>query len=244
MLGKGEIQGGGIMKDCDIQKVETINALLRVPEEERDQAWRDKFYENVIDASFRCQEPQIIPGPDGFPYFALYSPEPYEPFDSFCICNLIDWCLKSGIGIVINPGPTGADWVFSYGDILTHQMFGVFVVEREESKHEPFEEVTLQKMEQILIGQPSDTFLPQAAREAIKRFFSQTYGKEDLGVFLMHRKDDEPPTQLVFSIFQDEFDGKAHLPALLQQISWFLPRHYPILSLPRDSELIDSFEPL
>jgi hypothetical protein len=232
------------MKECDIQKVETINTLLKVSPEERDQAWREKFYESVIDASFRTQEPQIFPGPDGFPYFALYSPEPHEPFESFCICNLIDWCLENGIGIVINPGPTGADWVFSYGDILTHKMFGVFTVDIGESNLEPFEKVVMQQEEQVIVGQPSEEFLPQAVKEAIKRFFSQAYGKEDLGVFLMLRPGDEPPNQLVFSIFEDEFGGEANIPLVLQQIAWFLPRHYPVLTVPRGSSLSDSFSPL
>jgi hypothetical protein len=232
------------MKECDIQKVETINALLQVTPEERDPAWREKFYETVIDASFRTQEPQLIPGPDGFPYFALYSPVPHEPFESFCICNLIDWCLESGAGIAINHGPSGVDWVFSYGDILAHHMFGVFTVESGESRQEPYEKVVVQQAEQVMTGQPSEDFLPQVVRDAIKRFFSQTYGKDDLGVFLMLRAGDEPPTQLVFSIFEDEFGGETNIPIVLQQISWFLPRHYPVLTVRRDSSLSDSFAPL
>jgi hypothetical protein len=232
------------MKRCDIKKVDTINALMQVPSEEREKPWRDMFYENVIDASFRCQEPQIIPGPDGFSYFALYSPEPHKPFDSFCICNLIDYVLESGVGIVINPESGGAGWVFSFGDILTQQMFGVFAVEEEQTRSQPFEQVTLKKMEQVLIGQPADSFLPNAAKEAMKRYFSERYGKDDLGVFLMHRKDDEPPTQLVFSVFPEEFEDGAAFQRVLGEISWFLPRHYPVLALPRDSELCDSFEPL
>ncbi|TFH33962.1 MAG: hypothetical protein E4G99_10455 [Anaerolineales bacterium] len=232
------------MKECDIQKVGQINALLEISPADRDQAWKDSFYDSVIDASFRCQEPQVILGPDSFPYFSLYSPIPHEPFESFCICNLMEYLLSNGLGVVINPGIDGAEWVFSYGDILTHRMFGVFAVDQTSAKKQPFEEVKIEKQEQVLIGQPSEEFLPASAREAIKRHFLARYGKEDLGVFLMSRKDFNPPTQLVFSIFPEDFGGAERFQGVLQEISWFLPRHYPVLAVPREASLRDSFEAL
>lgn len=232
------------MKECDIQKVDRVNELLQTAPEARDQTWREKFFDTAIDASFRCQGPQVIQGPDGFPYTALYSPVPHEPFESYCICNLIEFLLDNGFGVVINPGPTGADWVFSYGDILTYQMFGKFELEVIPLEKTPFEEIKIEKKEEVLIGQPSEEFLPVVARKAIQRHFEDVYSREGMGVFLMSRQGFDPPTQLVFSVFPDEFEQMEQFQAALKEISWFLPRHYPVLAIPQDSTLSESFKPL
>ncbi len=73
---------------CDITKTQVIVELLQIPQEQRDDNWRQTFYDNVQTASFACGNPQIFNGPDGFPYFVLQTPEPNKPFESFCIRNM------------------------------------------------------------------------------------------------------------------------------------------------------------
>ncbi len=69
------------MQPCDIAKVDAVSSLLKVSQNERGAKWRACFFSAVVDASFACGSPQLFTGPDGFPYFALLSPEPYKSFE-------------------------------------------------------------------------------------------------------------------------------------------------------------------
>ena len=226
------------------QQGDLINELLQTPDANRDDRWREGFFENVIDASFQMKEPPVIQGPDGFPYLALHSPDPYKGFEAFCICNLIEYVNTDGFGIVINPGLKDPGWVFTYGELLTYRMFGVFEVKTGKEQRQSFEKHALEREEQVLIGQPSEEFLPGVARVAIKRFLKEGFGVSDLGVFLMFRKEDNPPSQLVFSLFPDDFSNEEEFAGVFRAISWFLPRHYPVVTLPRESSLVKDFLPL
>lgn len=219
------------VKTCDIEKVGVVSALLQTSPPERDRPWRRRFYASVADASFACASPQLFTGPDGFPYFALMTPEPYKAFDSFCLCNLTEKAIKDGFGAAINPSPAGVDWVFSYGDLLTYQMFGTFVVE-DESPAEPFTaKETLQQDESVLVGQPADSYLPTSTRAHIRRYLEQRAGLQAPGVLLMVRPKDPRPRQLVFSVYRRDFPSEEAFRAVLQGISWYLPRHYMLIGL-------------
>ena len=56
----------------DLNKTNIIYQLVQTPHQERDGNWQHTFLENVLHASFRCGDPQVITGPDGFPYFQLF----------------------------------------------------------------------------------------------------------------------------------------------------------------------------
>src|SRR5688572_5443427 len=89
--------------ECDISKTQLLVDLFNVPLEQRDDAWRQNFYDNVQMASYACGNPQVFSGPDGFPYFILKTPEPNKPFESFCIRNMKDdFLLEKGFGVAIN----------------------------------------------------------------------------------------------------------------------------------------------
>src|SRR6266700_1829474 len=116
------------MKECDVSKIDSIVDLFQIPDDQRDDHWKQHFYDAVIDASFACRDPQVFGGPDGFPYFALMTPEPFKAFESYCLCNLVEFATDDGFGVVINPTESGANWVFTYGDLVTLRMFNTFEV--------------------------------------------------------------------------------------------------------------------
>src|SRR5215467_13311784 len=73
--------------ECDITKTQVMVEMFRIPQDQRDDRWREKFCDNVQTASYACGSPQTFTGPDGFPYFILRTPEARKPFESFCIRN-------------------------------------------------------------------------------------------------------------------------------------------------------------
>jgi hypothetical protein len=228
--------------ECNISKVQVLLDLFAVSPEQRDDEWRNKFYANVVDVSFRCETPQLFAGPDGFPYFSLLSPEPHIGFESFCICNLVEAATRDGFGIVINRRADGADWVFSYGDLVTLRLTGGFHVPSTPSS--PPQKVLTSHGEKVLLGTPSETYLPTYARAVIRRFMQKSLNVENPGVFLMVRASDPVPNQLVFSFFREDYGSDQEYFNVMRWISWFLPRNYQITGVPKSADLCRNFVPL
>lgn len=231
------------MKQCDITKVEPLINLLKIASTDRSDQWYEQFYATVVDASFRSEIPQIIMGPDGFPYFSLLSPEPLKAFESFCICILVETATEQGFGITINRRADGVDWAFSYGDLLTLRLTGSLKVPIEYPS-EPSKKIRTEKEEVAWIGAPSESYLPLYARTVIRGFMQQVLGVKEPRVFLMHRALDSRPMQLVFSVFPEQYKTEKNYFNVLNGLSWFLPRHYSITGIPISSEMQKNFVPL
>jgi hypothetical protein len=226
--------------ECDISKTQLLVHLFTVPSEQRDEAWLRTFYDNVQAASYACGNPQLFSGPDGFPYFVLKTPEPNKPFESFCIRNMKDdFLLERGFGVAINPTENSVDWVFSYGDIVNLHLNQEFATKTDtvEIKNEEL----LKEDEKVLIAQPSELFFPSQARKALKTFLQSIGINRPKMMMVCRTIDGQPIQELAFNIFPEDFESVDHLNYRLKQISWFLPRHYVILSVPKKSKLADHF---
>ena len=229
------------MKVCDVNKTAIVVELFSVAAEQRDASWKRQFYDNVFHASFACGDPQTFNGPDGFPYFRLLTPEPNQPFDSFCLCNLLEHVTENGLGVAINPRTDGVDWVFSYGDLLCHRLYGAFEVGQFQAGHA---QTVIKKETQVLVGAPSEAILPAYTRRLLKSFIEFKTGNKAPGVFLMHNPSDKIVQSLVFSFFPEDFPNEAAFDSFMNSLSWFLPRHYPPTCISRQGKTISQFYPL
>ena len=229
--------------ECDITKTQTMVDLFKIPQEQRDDNWRQTFYDNVQSASYACGNPQTFTGPDGFPYFVLKTPEANQPFESFCIRNMKDdFLLDKGFGVAINPKENSVDWVFSYGDIVNLHLYNELSTKTDTVEIE--NEVTIEKDEKVLIAQPSESFLPSQARQALKTFLKSIGIKRPKIMMVCRTIEGQAIQELAFNIFREDFQSIDQLNYRLKQISWFLPRHYVILSVPNESSFTNHFADL
>ncbi len=229
--------------ECDITRTQVMDNLFQVPQQERDEAWQKIFCEEVQTASFACGNPQVISGPDGFPYFVLKIPEPNTPFESFCIRNMKDdFLLERGLGVVINPTAHSADWVFSYGDIVNLHLNKEFFTKTDDIHLQNKE--TLQQDEKVLIAQPSESYLPRSARRVLRAFLEGTGIQEPKILMLCRTIEGQVVQELAFNVYPEDFSSTEQLNYRLQQISWFLPRHYIVLSLSKKSVPASGFDNL
>lgn len=226
----------------DLVKTNILNELFKVSREQRDDKWNAKFLENVADASFVCGNPQVIEGPDGFPYFQLNIPEPYKKFQCFVIRHMKDdFLLDKGFGVAINPSKGQPDWVFSYGDIVNYHIRNEFYT-KSENWDLPKQEIIKEK-EEVLLGQPSESILPNQTRIVIRDFL-KGIGLNDTKLLLMNRRKPNGFLQeLVFNLTPDKFEKKEHYEGVMKSIAWYLPRHYSYVSM-NESAFKDSFRPL
>ena len=216
----------------DLEKTAVIDALCKVPPKQRDSLWRDKFFAHIPEASMRTNNQQVVVGPDGFPYFQLYLPVPNAQFQCYTLKHLLgDFVIANGLGIVINPDKPSPDWVFSYGDLLNFHLTHQFYTPSDETSQSAT--LTLPAGQTMLLGQPSETYLPAPARLNIKKMLSKM-GVDDVRLLLLFRPEARSQ-ELVFNLTPDKVGDLARCNACMQRISWFLPRHYVLLSVPEDN---------
>jgi hypothetical protein len=230
----------------DLAKTNELYHLVAVPPQDRDAAWDTAFLANLAGASFRCGTPQIIQGPDGFPYFQLFLPEPGVGFQCYVIDRMKDdFLLERGLGVVINPTPAGPDWVLSYGDIVNFALTQEFYTTGETPFSKEASDEVIETEEQVMVGQPNETLLPQATRNVLREYL-QTNGVATPKIALLMRRlrnETGVSQDLVFNITPDDFGDEALYRSVMQQIGWFLPRHYAFVGM-QEAALSDSFLPL
>jgi hypothetical protein len=230
----------------DLAKTNEVYHLVAVPKQDRDEAWDAALLANLPTASFRCGSPQIIQGPDGFPYFQLFLPEPGVSFQCYVIDRMKDdFLLERGLGVVINPSQVGPDWVLSYGDIVNFALTREFYTSVETPFSKAVSDEVIATEEKVLAGQPSEALLPKAVRTVLREYL-QTNGIATPKVALLMRplgNGTGVSQDIAFNITPDDFGSEALYRNVMQQIGWFLPRHYSFVGM-SEAALADSFQPL
>lgn len=232
--------------ECDITKTYIVATLLKVPRDQRNDQWYRDFYDNVATASFASASPQVLTGPDGFRYFILKTPEPDKTFESFCIKNMAeDFLLKQGWGVVFNPAEDkSADWVFTHGNIVNLHLNNQFVTPTNDEENENIEFTknvgVIKKAEQVMIAQPSESYLPAATRQVLKQFLQMKGIKKPKLMLLTSGTEGRLIQKLALNIDPGNYPV-AKLDYLMQQVGWFLPNNYILIPLEKKSSLAMGF---
>lgn len=232
------------MVECDARLVEPVNRLLQAAPDHRDEKWRREFLNAVVNASFSCGNPQVFIGPDGFSYFGLHSPPADRSFHPYCICNLVEPLTEQGIGISINPHSARVDWVFTAGDLLAYRLHHTFEdPEGERAQRSKYDPAPLEP-DKVLIGAPSTAYLPSYTRRILRRFIEERLGIPEPGVFLMRSASGSPLQHLVFSVYPERFSDEAAFRSAHNELTWFLPRHYSLVPVPKGMDWARYFQAL
>jgi hypothetical protein len=234
---------------CSTGNTEVVTGLLKVPQEQRGDTWLQEFYHHAKTAAFINGDPELFTGPDGFKYFVLRTPPAGGNNVSSCIENLKDdLLLEKGFGVVINPEGNLADWVFSYGDIVNLQLNKEFVSTTEQRGIEHIDMTKkmglINKGEQWMVAQPSQGYLPKQTRAIIRSFLQRKGIKRPMIMLLCRKTEGAMQHQLVFNIHPEDFASDKQHNSLMQKISWFLPRHYTVISFSKKSGITRDFDML
>jgi hypothetical protein len=216
----------------DLNKTNRIYTLVQVPRAKRDADWENAFLENVSAASFRSGNPQVQLGPDGLPYFQLFLPEPNKSFQCYVIDQMKDdFLLAAGYGVAINPTKTGADWVFSYGDILNLYLNKEFYTDTETSFMKSENGVKIDENEEIMVAQPGENLLPKQSQQIILNFLTENgIKKPKISLLMRHQNNGKGMVQdLVINIDEQSFDNEQHYQRVIQKLAWYVPKHYTFI---------------
>ncbi len=228
----------------DLLKTQQLFTLFDVAAEQRDEAWRQQVLANLDKASFRSGHPQVIHGPDEFPYFVLQLPEPGKPFQCYVIEHMkTDFLLEYGLGVVIHPEKQQPDWVLSYGDIVNYHLNGEFYTPP--AAHQLMAEEVIEQEEKVLTAQPAENYLPAATRKVMRDYLaSENIPDPKIFLMLRHLEDGTVVQELVFNMARNLFASGSEHHRLMQRLGWFLPRHYSILSFDKNDRYENIFMPL
>lgn len=198
--------------------METVDSLLNIDPEARNEAWELDFLKALPAAKVRVLSPEPQEGPDFWPYL-LVSMGP-EADDS--LLNVVNWLSTRGIGLVLNPQKPIPDFVLTYGMIWNFRERGEFFTKAEAQPTGRFE---IQHGQQVWVGAPSEAYLPPYVRAVIKQFFM------DQGVFtpkVVMASVDQKHYDLCFSLESLKSPPAHEHKGVAEAISWFLPAHYSV----------------
>lgn len=214
----------------DLEKTVTLNALLEIPFEQRDQTWVNTFLDNVAEANLKIGQPEVVIASDGFPYVQLQSVHTDENFQAFVINKQLPTLLMQGFGVVINSQNTQPDWVFSYGDIVNYELNDTFYTETSIFSHNK-ENVAIGSDEKILVGYPSDSILPKYLRNQLREFLKHAGIETPKAMLIARNPEDEANVKqdLVFNFTPNQFPNEEQFQQIGGTIAWFLPKHYSFL---------------
>lgn len=196
-----------------------LEQLLAIPEEKRDQAWENKFFQAISQSALELMSEDPQQGPDSWPYLlAKTSDQGSEPFS-----NLVHWTSQKGVGLAINPDKEFPDYVFSYGMLWSFRETGYFYKEMPANTSTEF---SIADASKLISGSPSKEYLPDYVIRILREFFrDQGVHKPRILIVTM----DEKNYDLVFSIESLGNPPQKEHAGVAEAISWFLPPHYSIV---------------
>ncbi len=210
----------------------SLNRHLDVNDDDRDQAWDEKFFKLLSESSLRILSEDPQQGPDGWPYLITETAETAANGDSRTDSaqKILHWLSTRGIGLVVNPHKLPyPDFVFSFGMIWSFRETGYFI----QYKNAPTEKnIVLDENSFIKSGVPTEQYLPTYVRTIINHFL------RDQGVLnpkvLMISTDGEN-YDLAFSLESLGSPPETEHDGILEAISWFLPPHYSLAIISENS---------
>ena len=96
-----------------------------------------------------------------------------------------------------------------------------------------------------MVGQPAETLLPEVTRNVLRDFLrSRGVAVPKVLLLMRHQQNETEVSQdLVFNITPESFGDEEAGRAVMQRLTWFLPRHYSIVRM-QETTLEDGFMPL
>lgn len=204
----------------DLNTNHEILSLCEKGECNRDDQWEQKFLSLFVTSQLTLQFDSPKPGPDQFPYmFALTTASSNEP-----AAKLIDWLSTRGIGLVVNADKGVPDYVFPYGMLWYYRQTGRFQ-EAAFSAGEVGQTFAVDATSKLLVGAPSEAYLPGYVRTILREFF------RDQGFYhvkVLVASTDGKKFDLCFSLESLGTPPATEHQGILEAISWFLPTHYSL----------------
>lgn len=212
----------------------SIENLLSIESEKRDNQWEAKFLDAFINSKVEviAEDPQ--PGPDGFPYLLVRTTN--ENKNTEPVPKIIDWLHTKGIGLVVNPQESHADYIFTYGMIWNFKERNRFIEPISDTRSNRME---IKEGEKLYHGDINEKYFPSYARKILKEFFIQ---QGILSPNVLAISTDNKNYDICFSLNSLGSPETKEHPGIAEAIAWFFPFNASIVLIEEKS--LPNFYPL
>lgn len=219
-----------------IEKLQSLAALFQIPRQDRDKGWQTLFCAHVTEASLKLGSPDVKQGPDGFLYMHLTVPISNEPFEAYSIENLREpFLMKNGLGVVVESSKDTVEWVFSHGDIVNLHLNNEYFTKRScEEKKLTKGEFVISAGTEYLVGQPSESYLPDDTRNAIRTFLEVNGVKNPKVTLLVRKPEGQNHAVKELCFYCEKSSSKDMNDIYKEGVAWYLPRQYNVLFVHND----------
>ncbi|MBV9882496.1 MAG: hypothetical protein JO276_05760 [Sphingomonadaceae bacterium] len=237
----------------DLGRTHALAELFAADRAARDEAWIERFFDAAWCGSVVLSDPPTFLGPDGFPYLRLSVPRPETSFDSQCLANLAEDCLRNGVGAALfaspDDPPEAAQYVLSLGVIDSLLRYdspfgdpidlaeaavpadeGAFSVEQADAR----QTMIVQRAHDVLVGAPSAEYLPPHLAHSLHAHLTRSWGMTDPGVQLVVDTTMRPHRSLVIGRKRSEFPEGAPIDAMAQALLWHLGPSRMVMLMPEE----------
>jgi hypothetical protein len=199
---------------------ESLNKILSLPVDQRDDRWQMDFFEYFKLAHVTISNPTPQVAYDSWPYLHVETRvDSTEP-----LSKVVDWLSTRGIGLLVNPNKDEPDYVFSYGMLWNFRERGQFL--ETALTLPPTDKFELQPGTKILSGPPHDSYLPGYVRGILKQFFVE---QGILMPRILVMSTDKQHYDLCFSLDSLGLPPSTEHAGIAEAIQWFLPQHYSVV---------------
>ncbi len=223
--------------------------LMEIPREQRTAEWVENFQAAAWNASIVLPEQAGFLGPDGMPYVRLELPPPGEPVETNCLSNIFASVAEQGFGAAFFPssteGPEAAEYVLPMGVLESLRSFGtwdgdptdtaeILARPHPDPSQRGMEETVVPTERQVMVGSPSEDYLPRHTARLIYRHLTEGWKIEDPRVALIVDAEMTPSRSLVIGRKFSEFPDAETAAHASQMLLWYFPPRRTLLLMPEN----------
>ncbi len=232
----------------NLEDTSRIAQLMEVPRETRDGAWVMSFQDAAWNASAVLPAQPVFLGPDGMPYVRLELPPVGQPVETNCLSNIFASAAEQGFGVAFFKNATDtpdlAEYVMPTGVVESLRAYGTFdgdPTDAQEMAARPpqdptsgVQETTVEKERQVMVGTPSEAYLPRHTARLLYRHLTEGWKIEEPRVALVVDPEMTPSRNLVIGRKFSEFPDHEVASRATQMLLWYFPPRRYLLLMPEN----------
>ena len=232
-----------------LEDTNRLALAMQVPREQRDSHWLDEFQGAAWNASIVLPTEPVFLGPDGMPYVRLELPPVGEAVETNCLSNLFVSMAEQGLGAAFfknnTDPPETAEYVVPTGVLESLRAYGTWdgdpndVVElasrpQQHSAESGIEKTDVETERQVMVGSPSESYLPKHTARLLYRHLTEGWKMEDPRVALVVDPQMSPTRNLVIGRKFSEFPDQEVAGQAARMLLWYMPPHRYLLLMPEN----------
>ncbi|HEX4582610.1 MAG TPA: hypothetical protein VH139_11135 [Acidobacteriaceae bacterium] len=226
---------------------------MEVAREQRDSRWLDEFQSAAWNASIVLPTEPVFLGPDGMPYVRLALPPVGEAVETNCLSNLFVSMAEQGLGAAFfknnTDPPEAAEYVMPTGVLESLRAYGTWDGDPDDvaelsarpqqhaagsGPESGVEKTDVQTEREVMIGSPSENYLPKHTARLLHRHLTEGWKMEDPRIALVVDPQMTPTRNLVIGRKYSEFPDQEIAAQAARMLLWYLPPRRYLLLMPEN----------